>query len=532
MTELPAVSMPRRGLGLDHLFAGAIGLLGLGLGARPIADNSFFVHLRTGLDIAAGQGIPRRDPYSATASGARWVVQSWLPELAYGAVHKVAGDGGLLVLMAVTTATLGLLVARLARSSSPLRSVGAALLALGVGSTGWSPRPLLFGLGCLALTILVVTAGRRPWLLVPIAWVWVNSHGSFPLGAAWLAAAAFGAGCDVLVVRRANDRGEADRAAASHAASDVGAGDVVASDVGAGDVGASDVGAGTNAGISGWPAAEVAALATRAKALGWFVVGLTVGCVNPLGPRLLLFPLTIGSRHKIFQAILEWQSPRFQSTDGLVTAAAIVLSVLVLSRRRTPLAVALPAVCFIGLALVAQRNLAPAGIVLAPALGAALALPARATDNPHRTRLSARKARIAVALLGVSATIILAHAASSPALDLREYPVHLIDEGERTGVLAKGRLFAAPDVVGCYLVLRRGRGAGVFVDDRYDMYPVAVGDDVLALVHAGDGALGVLDRRHIDVILWERGRPLTALLTAKGWREVLGDRSWTVLQRP
>jgi len=79
----------RRPSSLDGLFAAAFGLVGLALGARPIGDNSTFVHLRTGIDIVAGLGIPRVDPYSATAVGTDWVVQSWLPSLAYGLAQKV-----------------------------------------------------------------------------------------------------------------------------------------------------------------------------------------------------------------------------------------------------------------------------------------------------------------------------------------------------------------------------------------------------------------------------------------------------------
>ena len=79
---------------LDGLFAAAFGLVGLALGARPIGDNSTFVHLRTGVDIVAGRGIPRVDPYSATAEGATWVVQSWLPAVAYGLAQKLDDSGG------------------------------------------------------------------------------------------------------------------------------------------------------------------------------------------------------------------------------------------------------------------------------------------------------------------------------------------------------------------------------------------------------------------------------------------------------
>ena len=46
----------------------------------------------------------------------------------------------------------------------------------------WAPRPLMVGLVLLGLTLLVAE-GRIPApVLLPVFWLWVNSHGSFPLG--------------------------------------------------------------------------------------------------------------------------------------------------------------------------------------------------------------------------------------------------------------------------------------------------------------------------------------------------------------
>ncbi len=34
----------------------------------------------------------------------------------------------------------------------------------------------------LTVTLLVAEGGLSPWVLVPVFWIWVNTHGSFPLG--------------------------------------------------------------------------------------------------------------------------------------------------------------------------------------------------------------------------------------------------------------------------------------------------------------------------------------------------------------
>lgn len=481
---------------VDRLFAATFGLVGLALGARPIGDNSTLVHLRTGVDIVSGLGIPRVDPYSATAAGSEWVVQSWLPAMAYGLALKLDDDGwAVLLLNGALTALLALLVHRLARAGSALRTVGAALLAVGVGGPFWAPRPLLVGLVCLALTILVVEGGRRPWLLVPIAWVWVNSHGSFPLGALWLLAAAIGSAAD-----------------------------------------------------------ERRLVTARFRAGLWFAGGLVLAGLNPLGPRLLLFPLVVGERREVFRFIVEWKSLDFQSPPGMVVAFSLAAAVVVLSRRRVRWSAALPAAVFVFLGLLAQRNLAPAGVVLAPALGLALsrrpeevAAAAKDTvaadepgpDAPDHTEPAAAGAgraklpdRLLAALVVVAAVMLVANSISSGSLDLRSYPVEVVETGERLGVLAPGRLVATQDKVGCYLILRRGRGAGVFIDDRYDMYPVSVSLDYKALLQASPGAVGILDRRGVDAVLWERSLPLVPMLAERGWRETTGDKRWVLLQRP
>ncbi|MGH9266873.1 MAG: hypothetical protein ACRD0D_01715, partial [Acidimicrobiales bacterium] len=181
---------------LESLFVGAYVLLGLRLGCVPIADNSMFVHLRTGIDMAGGGGIPRADPYSFTAAGEPWVVQSWLASWAYGLAERTAGVEGVVIGQGLLMAVLAGLVAGLARAGSPLRTALAGGIAVGLGATYWAPRPLLFGLVAFALTVTVVERGASPLWLLPIGWVWVNSHGSFPLGLAWVLLRAVGAGAD------------------------------------------------------------------------------------------------------------------------------------------------------------------------------------------------------------------------------------------------------------------------------------------------------------------------------------------------
>jgi hypothetical protein len=77
---------------LESLFVAALVLLGFRLGALPIGDNSMLTHLRTGIDMARTGAIPRHDPYTFTAHGHPWVVQSWLAEWTYGVLERAGVD--------------------------------------------------------------------------------------------------------------------------------------------------------------------------------------------------------------------------------------------------------------------------------------------------------------------------------------------------------------------------------------------------------------------------------------------------------
>ena len=297
---------------LESLFVLAVVLFGYRVGGRPIGDNSMLTHLRTGIDMARTGAIPRRDPYSYTAFGHEWVVQSWFPEWTYGWAFRIGGMELVVFEQALLVALLVWLVVRLARTGSPLRTALAGLTAVGVGAAFWTPRPLLFGLICMALLITVVERRRSPWLLVPILWVWVNSHGSFPLGAVWLGAILVGELVDTRRVPRHDLR-----------------------------------------------------------YLWGFVAGLAVSVVNPLGPKLLFFPFTLSEKQESFRNIVEWRSPDFSRAGGYFALSFLVLALLILLRGRPGWRDILPVVGFLGAGLVAARNIGVLGVVLAPALGRA-----------------------------------------------------------------------------------------------------------------------------------------------------------------
>ena len=279
--------------------------LGAYLGAEPLTDNSFFTHLATGRLILA-DGIPRTDPYSFTAAGEPWVVQSWLASVAYGLADRAAGLVGVRGLVAVTTALVALTMWALTRPARGLVArFGVAVVGLFVGGTIWGPRPLMFGLLLLGVTLL--TADRRlpAWVLLPAFWVWVNVHGSFPLGLLVLGCLAVGSRLDG--ARRPSEL----------------------------------------------------------RPLAFAAAGTVLGALNPLGPVLLTFPLDLVGRQEVLSEVVEWQSPSFATSYGRAFLVTVGLAVAALVRRPSWRG-AVPFVVFLAAALVATRNIPVATLVLVP----------------------------------------------------------------------------------------------------------------------------------------------------------------------
>ena len=458
---------------LESLFIGALVLLGFRLGALPIGDNSMFTHLRTGVDIVSGAGIPRTDPYSYTARGAEWVVQSWIPAWTYGWLEQLGGVRLVVLEQAVLMAVLALLIARLARAGSPLRTALSAGLAVSLGAPMWSPRPLIFGLICLALTVGIVERRRTPWLLVPVVWLWVNSHGSFPVGLVWLAARGAGEWLD----------------------------------------------------WKSWPR-------ETARYLWAFAGALVVAVVNPLGAKLLLFPLTLGEKASVFEKIVEWQSPNFHRAGERFALVVLAIVIVLLCRARLTWRDAVPAMVFIALTLYAVRNLPLLAVVLAPVLQRIMKRPEGASPRPPPTPSQLRTNRALAAVLGVAFVLFAVGALNAEPLRFRAYPLEVADFLFEQGLLAEPHHVVHQDVVGNFIELQYGRRASVFIDDRVDMYPVQVSRDYLELLRGGQRWQVILDSYRADVVLWDKALPLAGLLRlSPGWRETFADATWVVYQR-
>jgi hypothetical protein len=433
-----------------------------------LSDNSFLWHLRTGQWILDHAAVPHHDLFSFTAPGVRWVAQSWLAEVIYACLDRAVGPFGIRLLTAGTGALVAALAYRLAvrLAGDRLIAAGIALGAIAASFTLWAERPLFLGILAFMGLLWVVEVpggrlGRRPLVSVPVLmWVWANLHGSFALGFVYLGLHLAGRWLD---------------------------------------------------GAPPWLGRERALASASA-------VALAACLLNPYGPALLLFPIQLVSRGDVISRIVEWRSPDFRSLQGICFAGwlAVLVGCVTLGRHRLSRRDVLVAVPFTLLALWAQRN-----ITIAPLVGLPVAARAVAVAVP-RPEMVGRLNRPIGALLVAMGLLWTTQAATQPDFRFDPYPVRAMRFVDQQGLL--GRHLLTDDGWAAYVIARYWPRQPVFIDDRYDMYPIPVIDDFFTLNHLDPGWAGVLDRRGIDVVVWNRKKPLTQVLDLDpGWRRIYED---------
>ena len=112
----------RKGVSRGAIIGWFAAFLGAVSGAAALGDNSFFTHLTTGRRILDGH-LPSTDPYSFTAYGHPWVIQSWFASLLYGLGDKVGHGMGIRLMVAALSALLAVLLWRLTLAADQGRRI-------------------------------------------------------------------------------------------------------------------------------------------------------------------------------------------------------------------------------------------------------------------------------------------------------------------------------------------------------------------------------------------------------------------------
>ena len=444
--------------------------LGVVAGAHELSDNSFLTHLATGR-LILDRGAPHVDPYSFTAAGRPWVVQSWLFSVVEAGLDRVAGPWAIRWVFGLVVGSLAALLWRLSRPAGSLVAralvtVGAAVVGLGF----WNERPQTIAFALLTLVLVLLIDDRPPWTLAAVFLVWVNVHGSWPIGLVVVG---------LFMVRRV----VVDR----------------------------------RWGRDAWDPIAASLLGTLAGA-----------ALSPYGIDLLTFPVRLLGHADVLRYIVEWRSPTL--TDPLTWAFVAEALVAVWALRRTRAWTWAPLVVVtVALAAIGRRNIPVASIVLVPVIAPALA---GLGSTPSGRPLPWRRAVAAGAAAALLGAVVVAVSPSD--YDLSPYPVTSIDWLARRGLVARPDVHVvAPDFVGNYLEWRDGASANVFVDDRAEVFDATViGDYAEGLLGDRRPWAEILDRYRADVVVWPSGERLAReLARSPGWRIGRRGDGWIVACR-
>lgn len=180
--------------------------------AGLLAESDTFWETRAGLLILNTARIPTVDPFSWTAYGLPWRLNSWAFDVLLGLGYRAGGLTGVALVGAATVMVVGAALLVLARSlgASALAAVLVVLVGMSMSAEWLSARPQLVDYAAVPLLLilfhLAVTAGGRRRVAAVLAVaavqaVWVNLHAAATLGVGILVLAALGGLAESRLVR-------------------------------------------------------------------------------------------------------------------------------------------------------------------------------------------------------------------------------------------------------------------------------------------------------------------------------------------
>jgi len=481
----------------------------------PVDQTDYWWTVKLGDELWASGRLPSGDPLAFTSTRLPYVEQQWLAQLVLAGVYRLGGLGATLLLRSALVAlAMGLVFAACRRSGASAAAAAlATALALLVALPGAATRPQLLAIPLFALFLLGTSDPLPRWSLaiLPAAMVvWVNVHGSFPLGIVLVGIALAGRAWTLL------------------------------------------------GGLDGLrrlrtlPRRLLGDGSVRRMAI---LLGLCCLAVlaNPYGIGLVPWLADFLTLHSGGQdaavVATEWARTSLAERAGAYYFGSLALLIVALVRAGPPdPATCLRLLIFGLLALAAVRNTLWWGLVQAPALAwaivagpreqvGALVEPAPSARRPGAALPASR--RQAAANLLLMAAFLGAAVLSLPPLRaalLGSAPA-IADPSQPHGpadyldaVARPGRLFNYLDWGG-YLAYRLAPSAQVFVDGRFGIYPPTVYRDYFTISAAQAGWEQRLASYRVDTLVLDRRAqaPLVrALAGSAAWQPVYCDATAVV----
>jgi hypothetical protein len=181
------VSIDRPARYLSRVAVALTGLLAVVFTLRPIDDFDVWYHLAAGRLMAHTWRWPMTNTFAFTTPLHPWVDVHWVFQLLLYGVWVVGGATGAILLTSVLVlATVTVLYADARRFAPPSLVALLLTVALVVASPRFVPRPELLTFFLLAIFLWLLDdyphCGRAIYFLVPLQILWMNAHGTVPIG--------------------------------------------------------------------------------------------------------------------------------------------------------------------------------------------------------------------------------------------------------------------------------------------------------------------------------------------------------------
>ncbi len=437
------------------------------VGVRPVSDPSPWMHLKVGAFLLNGGRFGMPDPWAPFAN-TPYIPTEWLSAIVGQETYQAFGLPGIAWLRCA--GILGLLSAlawSARRSANTVTVVLVAFAALVGAYRGLTERPQLIGFVFLAVAVGAwwrTSLDLKPrWWLVPMTWLWASFHGLWVVGIAVALVSIIG-----LLLDRSLTR------------------------------------------------------ASAARLLAVPLLSAAAAALTPIGPRLLLTPLTVGKNARDF--VGEWQATSAHDPFALVTLAMlglVVLSWVRLARKPPWWQIGLLVTAVVA-TLIMSRTIAVGAIIAAPLLAQEIQL---YRDRPVAT--STRQSRVTWAALILIALVVAMPLSAARAQHAAAVPDRLRPQLSQippgTVVLAEG------DISG-WLFWTDPQVRPV-LDPRIEIYPPAHVRAFVSAMAAEPGWRQFVERTGSRYALVLTGSPIaTALIERAGWSQIGADAGFVLLR--
>jgi hypothetical protein len=442
-------------------------------------DPDTWWHTAVGERILETGTWPTTESYSFTARGDEWLASEWLGEVVMGLADRLGGLVGLTILRVVLASALLVLLygyASLRSGNTKAGFVATVILFPLVLGFLWL-RPQLLAYIFLAVTMVSLErfrqgSARALWILPPVFLLWVNTHGTFPLG--------------FMII-----------------------------------------GLYWASGLFRWNCGGVEAIpwTTRQRRELLFILLLCalVLPLTPYGTRLAAYPLEFAHSHSaMITRLSEWQPLGFGETWGRQVLVLVLLFLLaqVLFRPRYRLEEIVLLLFAIYATCVHRRFFLLLALVLAPAFATLLAgrMPAY---KPSKDRYILNTALIAI----LAALLVLTFPGRTQLQEIVDatYPrkaIEYLRDHPQLGPLYNDY------GLGGYLIWSLGNQHPVFIDGRADVYDYAgVYSDYFRITTVQPDALLLLHKYGVKSCLTGPDEPLATFLAGRAdWKLVYRDK--------